>query len=112
MAKERPSWFPRSDALHRKIVAQSKHGYEPYSDYDGRQLALALAGEAGEVAQEFYKAVRDNRTQAEFMARLRAELSDVRIYLELLSEYAGADADRDTEAKLDEVEDRWKDRLG
>lgn len=109
MAK--PDWFTRSDALHRKIVAQSKHGYEPYSDYDGRQLALALAGEAGEVAQLFYKAVRDNLTQAEFLAKLRKELADVRIYLELLTEYANTDADDDAFAKLDEVEARWKDKL-
>ena len=110
MPINRPSGFPRSDALHRKIVAQSTQGYAPYTDYDARQLALALAGEAGEVAQVFYKRVRDNMTDAEFRPHLRKELADVRIYLELLEECVGGDTDKDVEAKLTEVEARWKDK--
>lgn len=70
-------------------------------------LALALAGEVGEVAQLFYKRVRDAKNNDEFRATLRKELADVRIYLELLVEAVDGATDADVAAKLDEVETRW-----
>ena len=103
---DRPSWWSRADRLHRWLVIRSGN-YSPYSPPDAQMLALALAGEIGEVAQLFYKRVRDAKNNDEFRATLRKELADVRIYLELLVEAVDGATDADVAAKLDEVEARW-----
>ena len=102
-----PAWRERADRLHRWLVQRSA-SYHPYSPRDAEMLALALVGEAGEVAQEFYKRTRDGRDNDNFRAQVRQELADVRIYLALLTEAVNGDEARNTHEKLLEVEERWK----
>lgn len=107
MTHPTPDWRERADRLHRWLVARSG-SYQPYSPRDAEMLAMALVGEVGEVAQEFYKRNRDGHDNDTFRARLRKELADVRIYLTLLTEAVDGDESRDTVEKLLEVEERWK----
>lgn len=95
----KPSWWERSDRLHRTLVARNGT-YEPYSMRDTELLVMALAGEVGELAQEFYKRCRDTRTQEEFEASVRSELPDIRIYLQLLQNAFGCTDEDCTEYEV------------
>jgi NTP pyrophosphatase (non-canonical NTP hydrolase) len=115
----KPTWFDRADKLHRAIVNHRVYRGQPvdvtaerkpYGDDDGIFLAMGLAGEAGEVANEFKKWMRGDYTREEFTAKLRGELGDVRVMLELVARYAGLDLDEVTEEKLAVVEARWRAR--
>lgn len=110
----RPAWFPYADALHRAVVEHRNRVPTPdgqegeplvaYDDRDGIFLAMGLAGEAGEVANEFKKWMRGDYTREEFLAKLAKELGDVRCMLELVARQAGLDLDVVTPAKLEEFE--------
>jgi NTP pyrophosphatase (non-canonical NTP hydrolase) len=128
----RPAWFPFADALHRAVVEHrdtiaahnertaddQQHLRGPafpgcvpygrhhtaYDDQDGVFLAMGLAGEAGEVANEFKKWMRGDYTREEFLAKLATELADVRCMLELVARYAELDLDVVTPAKLEDFE--------
>lgn len=117
----RPRWFDRADRLHRAIVKQRNRPDRPsrgqaifetvpYDDADGEFLAIGLGGEAGEVLNEFKKWMRGDYTKEEFRAKLRGELGDVRVMLELVARYADIDLDEVTEEKLTVVEARWRAR--
>lgn len=120
----RPNWFDRADRLHRAIVGQRiaaaaagrgpsyviETGLQAYDDNDGNFVAMGLAGESGEVADEFKKWMRGDYTKEEFRAKLRGELGDVRVMLELVARYADIDLDEVTEEKLTVVEARWRAR--
>lgn len=67
-------------------------------------LGLALAGEAGEVANVLKKEIRDNSVMQE---SLESEMADVYVYLLLLAKTRGVDSlDRITIKKLREVAQR------
>jgi NTP pyrophosphatase (non-canonical NTP hydrolase) len=107
----RPAWFPFADALHRAVVAvraaiAAKRGrtLEAYDADDGEFLAMGLAGEAGEVANEFKKLMRGDYTSEEFTTKVSAELADVRCMLELVARYVGVDLDEVTPRKLEDFE--------
>jgi NTP pyrophosphatase (non-canonical NTP hydrolase) len=70
------------------------HLFKPFSDTDERFLALALCGEAGELANFIKKRWRDG---ADFSEEIRDEIADIRVYLELLAKCFGIEGD-----KLDE----------
>lgn len=77
--------------LHEKMTA---HLFPTYSNKDERFLALALCGEAGELANYIKKRWRDN---ADFSEEIKDEIADIRVYLELLAKCFNIEGD-----KLDE----------
>jgi NTP pyrophosphatase (non-canonical NTP hydrolase) len=86
--------------LHQKMTG---HLFPAYSSTDERFLALALCGEAGELANLIKKRWRDN---ADFSEEIKDELADIRVYLELLAKCFGIDGeklDKQVEQKLAKV---------
>lgn len=69
--------------LHMKMTA---HLFPPFSSQDERFLALALCGEAGELANMVKKRWRDGVDLSE---DIRDEIADIRVYLELLAKCFG-----------------------
>ncbi|WP_131742327.1 nucleotide pyrophosphohydrolase [Actinomadura roseirufa] len=76
-----------------------------------KNLAMALAGEVGELAAEFQwltpeesAAVMDDPAAAR---RVRAEMGDVALYLTRLADVLGIDLVKAAHAKLDESERRY-----
>lgn len=95
--------------LHEKMTA---HLFEPYTNTDERFLALALCGEAGELANMIKKRWRDG---VDLTAEIREELADIRVYLELLAKcfgIAGHGLDIAVQLKLEKVVEKHKARLG
>ena len=72
----------------------TSHLFPAYSSTDERFLAIALCGEAGELANIIKKRWRDNVLLVE---EARDEIADCRVYLELLAKCFGIEGD-----KLDE----------
>jgi len=70
-------------ALHERMTG---HLFPAYSNIDERFLALALCGEAGELANIVKKRWRDG---ADLTEEARDEIADVRVYLELLAKCFG-----------------------
>lgn len=86
--------------LHQKMT---RHLFPSFSSEDERFLALALCGEAGELANMIKKRWRDG---ADLSEEIRDELADIRVYLELLAKCFGIEGeklDRQVEAKLEKV---------
>jgi len=84
--------------LHERMTA---HLFQPYSSEDERFLALALCGEAGELANMVKKRWRDG---ADLADEIRDEIADIRVYLELLAKCFGIEGE-----KLDaRVEDKLR----
>ena len=77
--------------LHKQMTA---HLFPAWSSGDERFLALALCGEAGELANMIKKRWRDG---ADLTEEIRDEIADCRVYLELLAKCFGIEG-----AKLDE----------
>jgi NTP pyrophosphatase (non-canonical NTP hydrolase) len=87
-------------ALHEQMTG---HLFPAYSNMDERFLALALCGEAGELANMIKKRWRD---QADLAEEIRDEIADIRIYLELLARcfaIEGEKLDQRVESKLRRV---------
>jgi NTP pyrophosphatase (non-canonical NTP hydrolase) len=83
--------------LHEKMTG---HLFPAFSSTDERFLALALCGEAGELANMIKKRWRDG---ADLTEEIRDEIADVRVYLELLAkcfDIEGEKLDRRVIAKL------------
>jgi len=74
-----------------------------------KNLAMALVGEAGELAAEFQwlTAAQSAAPDAEQLARIRAESADVLIYLVRLADKLGFDLLAATAAKIQENERRY-----
>lgn len=120
----KPDWRERSARLHERFCrTYGKVTMTPGSIEDIRFLALALAGEGGELAEvvialalcgrigqlgnTIKKEWRGDAIDAdEYHMKVRGELADVRIYLEHLARGLGVDLDEACEYKLDEVECR------
>ena len=96
-------------ALHEKMTG---HLFPAYSNTDERFLALALCGEAGELANIIKKRWRDG---ADLREEACDEIADIRVYLELLAKCFGIEGeklDRRVEQKLLKVVEKHKARLG
>lgn len=94
--------------LHKKMT---RHLFPPFSFEDERFLALALCGEAGELANMIKKRWRDN---ADLQEEILDELADIRVYLELLAErfgIGGPKLDLRVASKLEKVVEKHKARL-
>jgi NTP pyrophosphatase (non-canonical NTP hydrolase) len=94
--------------LHERLTA---HLFPAYSSKDERFLALALCGEAGELANYIKKRWRDD---ADFTEEIRDEIADIRVYLELLARCFGIEGDKldqRVEAKLMKVVAKHTKRL-
>src|SRR6266436_10034682 len=95
-------------ALHEKMTG---HLFPAYSNTDERFLALALCGEAGELANYIKKRWRDG---ADLPEEIRDEIADIRVYLELLAKcfnIEGVKLDQRVEQKLIKVVEKHKARL-
>lgn len=68
---------------------------------------LGLAGEAGSVATEYKKSLRDGAAHLAWKARMREELGDVLWYVAALSTRFGLDLDDVARANLTKTRDRW-----
>lgn len=86
--------------LHEKMTA---HLFPTYSNIDERFLALALCGEAGELANLIKKRWRDDAVLVE---EVKDEIADIRVYLELLAkcfDIEGEKLDERVKQKLEKV---------
>jgi NTP pyrophosphatase (non-canonical NTP hydrolase) len=83
--------------LHEQMTGKL---FPAYSNADERFLALALCGEAGELANYIKKRWRDG---ADFSEEIRDEIADIRVYLELLAKCFGIEGDK--------LDDRVKEKL-
>ncbi|MBE3014537.1 nucleotide pyrophosphohydrolase [Microbispora sp. NEAU-D428] len=74
-----------------------------------KNLAMALAGEVGELVAEFQwlTAEESGELDEEAMRRVRAELGDVTLYLVRLADALGVDLAEAANAKLDDNERRY-----
>ncbi|TXH55716.1 MAG: DUF5131 family protein [Desulfurellales bacterium] len=98
--KQTDTWQETVWAIHNRVVKAWPVG----SPEDQRFIALALVGEAGEMANLVKKDWRGDRPlDAEFAE----ELADIRIYLELLARVSGIDLDTACAAKIPELLRRW-----
>lgn len=68
---------------------------------------LGLAGEAGSVATEYKKVLRDGAAHEAWKSRMREELGDVLWYIAALSTQFGLDLDDVARANLAKTRDRW-----
>lgn len=94
--------------LHEKMTG---HLFPAYSNTDERFLALALCGEAGELANMIKKRWRDG---ADLQDEIRDEIADIRVYLELLAKCFAIEGDKLDERvkqKLVKVVEKHKRRL-
>ncbi len=96
-------------ALHAQMT---RHLFKPFSSDNERFLALALCGEAGELANMIKKRWRDG---ADLTEEVKDEIADIRIYLELIAKCFGIHGDKlneRVESKLRKVMEKHglKDR--
>jgi NTP pyrophosphatase (non-canonical NTP hydrolase) len=93
------------------LITEVKHrdnDVERYSWEDLRFNALALCGEAGELANVVKKHWRGD-PPPEFIESCWGELADVIIYAYILAQILGKDMDQLCEEKVLELMDRWPD---
>lgn len=103
-----PRWQQRAQGIHERFIklAQAKGNLNSDSEVLNF-LALAICGEAGELANLVKKAWRGDTVDPN---AIRDEVADIRIYLEHLTRLLGIDLDRACENKLDEVAGRLEVR--
>jgi len=94
-------WQRRSWDIHRRFVELARAKGNLTSEEEVVNfLALAICGEAGELANLMKK-----KWQGDHLDRqhLKDEIADVRIYLEHLAHHLGIDIDQACESKVDVV---------
>jgi NTP pyrophosphatase (non-canonical NTP hydrolase) len=96
-----PNWKRRSWDIHRRFIEISRaKGCLTSEDEIVNFLALAICGEAGELANLMKK-----RWQGDNVAHdhIRDEIADIRVYLEHLAHHLEINIDEACEAKLEVV---------
>jgi NTP pyrophosphatase (non-canonical NTP hydrolase) len=91
--------------IHERMT---RHLFPSYSNEDERFLALALCGEAGELANMIKKRWRDG---ADLTEEIRDEIADIRVYLELIAkrfDIEGDKLDARVVAKLEKVVEKHR----
>lgn len=83
--------------LHKKMTG---HLFPAFSNQDERFLALAICGEAGELANMIKKRWRDG---ADLKEEIKDEIADIRVYLELIAKCFDIEGDK--------LNERVKDKL-
>lgn len=102
------SWQQRAQGVHERFVKLAQAKGRLTSDTEVLNfLALAICGEAGELANLVKKAWRGDTVDPN---AIRDEIADIRIYLEHLARLLGLDLDRVCDHKLDEVAERLADK--
>jgi NTP pyrophosphatase (non-canonical NTP hydrolase) len=97
-------WQQRAAEIHERFVKLAKLRGNLTTDSEVLNfLALAICGEAGELANFIKKMWRGDEVD---QAQIRDEIADIRIYLEHISRHLKFDLDRACERKLEEVADR------
>ena len=94
--------------LHEKMT---RGLFPPYASDDERFLALALCGEAGELANMIKKRWRDGVDLSE---EIKDEIADIRVYLELMArrfDIEGPKLDERVQQKLEKVVKKFEARL-
>lgn len=86
--------------LHERMVSNK---IRPWSDEDIRFLALAMVGEAGEVANEIKKDWRGDDVPVD---RIATEIGDTLVYLMLLRRALGVSEERCLDLVLQKLESR------
>ena len=106
---EQTTWQARAEEIHLQFVkyAQS-HGRLTSADEITHFLALAIAGEAGELANLVKKKWQGDAVDQQ---SLREEIADIRIYLEHLARHLHIDTDAACEEKLKVVASRLAQRV-
>ncbi|WP_169973955.1 nucleoside triphosphate pyrophosphohydrolase family protein [Tautonia rosea] len=82
------------------------------TDGDVMVPLLGLAGEVGELQNEYKKALRDGDTANPYRARFAEELGDVLWYVANLATKLGFDLDEIAAQNLEKARDRWGRRTG
>lgn len=97
-------WRERSVGINERFVKLAQAKGKLTSDTEMLNfLALAICGEAGELANLFKKNWRGEELDA---AQVQGEIADIRIYLEHMCRYLNIDIDQACDSKLDEVAQR------
>ena len=87
----KPDWYKISGPNHKEFLARAQEKGRLKSVMEiARFLALAICGEAGELANLFKKEWRGDEINT---AKIADEMADVRIYLEHLADELGIDLD-------------------
>jgi NTP pyrophosphatase (non-canonical NTP hydrolase) len=102
------AWQARSEEIHLRFVKQAQSLGRLTSEVEIIHfLALAIAGEAGELANLMKKEWQGDKVDDH---NLREEIADIRIYLEHLARHLHIDIDTACEEKLKVVADRLAQR--
>ena len=100
----KPKWQQRAREIHERFLRLAQAKGTLHSDTEILNfLALAICGEAGELANLVKKMWRGDDVAQE---QLQEEIADIRIYLEHLARHLQIDLDRACENKLDVVSER------
>src|SRR5689334_13639023 len=101
---EQTTWRARSEEVHLRFVKHAQSvGRLTSEDEIIHFLALAIAGEAGELANLVKKKWQGDEVDQQ---SLREEIADIRIYLEHIARHLHIDIDAACEEKLKVVADR------
>jgi NTP pyrophosphatase (non-canonical NTP hydrolase) len=102
--RTRPKWQQRAEGIHERFLRLAHAKGTLTSDAEILYfLALAICGEAGELANLVKKSWRGDPVDSN---AIQDEIADIRIYLEHLARHLDIDLDRACEQKLDVVADR------
>jgi NTP pyrophosphatase (non-canonical NTP hydrolase) len=102
------TWRPLSEEIHLRFVKHAQSlGRLTSEDEITHFLALAIAGEAGELANLVKKKWQGDAVDHQ---RVREEIADIRIYLEHIARHLHVDIDAACEEKLKVVAERVAQR--
>lgn len=106
---EQTTWQARAEEIHLQFVKHAQSlGRLTSADEITHFLALAIAGEAGELANLVKKKWQGDMVDQQ---SLREEIADIRIYLEHIVRHLRIDADAACEEKLNVVANRLSQRV-